>query len=196
MHAQTVPYLTPDEYLEIERKAEYKSEYLNGRMWPLGGTPFGMAGGKPAHSIIAVNTALELGIALNGRCRIYNSDMRLRVSGAGLYTYPDLALVCGKPEYAQGDLLTNPTVIVEVLSHTTEKHDRGMKFDQYRTIPSLQEYVLISQSEPRVEVYGRTPEPFWRYRSISDISGVVRLESVGCEIAMAEIYRDVEFEAS
>ena len=97
MHAQTVPYLTPDEYLEIERKAEYKSEYLNGRMWPLGGTPFGMAGGKPAHSIIAVNTALELGIALNGRCIVYNSDMRLRVSANGLYTYADAAVVCEKP---------------------------------------------------------------------------------------------------
>ena len=194
MHAQTVPYLTPDEYLEIERKAEYKSEYLNGRMWPLGGTPFGMAGGKPFHSIIAINIASELRMALRGRCIIFNSDMRLRVSVDGLYTYPDAAVVCGKPEYAKGDLLLNPTLLVEVLSHTTEKNDRGVKFDQYRTIPSLQEYVLISQSEPRVEIYGRTSEPFWRYRSIREISGAVRLESVDCEIQMAEIYRDVEFE--
>ena len=195
MHAQTVPYLTPDEYLEIERKAEYKSEYLNGRMWPLGGTPFGMAGGKPFHSIIAINIASELRMALRGRCIIFNSDMRLRVSETGLDTYPDLAVVCGKPEYAKGDLLLNPAVLVEVLSHTTEKTDRGVKFDQYRAIPSLQEYVLISQSEPRVEIYGSTSEPFWRYRSIREISGAVRLESVDCEIQMAEIYRDVEFEA-
>ena len=195
MHAQTVPYLTPDEYLEIERKAEYKSEYLNGRMWPLGGTPFGMAGGKPAHSLIAGNAHAELRMALKGRCRVYNSDMRLRVSESGLYTYPDLAVVCGKPEYAKGDLLLNPTVLVEVLSPTTEKNDRGVKFRQYRTIPSLREYVLISQYEPVVEIFSRTPEPFWRYRAINEISEAVRLESVGCEIQMAEIYRDVEFEA-
>ena len=195
MHAQTVPYLTPDEYLEIERKAEYKSEYLNGRMWPLGGTPFGMAGGKPAHSIIAGNAHVELGMALKGRCRVYNSDMRLRVSANGLYTYADAAVVCGKPEYVMGDLLTNPTVIVEVLSPTTEKDDRGMKFHQYRTIPSLQEYVLISQSGPIVEIFSRNPEPFWRYRAIDELSGTVHLESLQCELAMSGIYRHIEFEA-
>src|SRR6266496_1571358 len=129
MSAQPIFYLSPEQYLDIENKADYKSEYYQGVMWPLGGEPFGMPGGRPQHSLISMNIGSELRFALKGRCLVFSSDMRIRVQPGGLYTYADASVVCGEPELA-GDNMTllNPLVIVEVLSKTTEASDRGFKF--------------------------------------------------------------------
>ena len=194
MAALPSTYLTPEQYLEIERAAEYKSEYLNGRMWPLGGTPHGMSGGRRFHSMISLNVAAELLLRLKGRCRVFNSDMRVRVSESGLYTYPDVSVVCGKPEHPAEDLLSNPTLIIEVLSPTTEKNDRGMKFHQYQRLQSLREYGLVSQFEPRVELFRRKPEGLWSLHQTFGLDGHARFESADCEVAMADIYADVQFQ--
>ena len=192
MAAEAKPYLTPEEYLAIEREAEYKSEYWNGHMWPLGGAPFAMAGGRPEHNLICLNVGGELRSLLKGRCRVYNSDQRILVSASGLYTYADVSVVCGAPMVKENDTLANPIVIVEVLSKTTELRDRGVKFAQYRALPSLQDYVLVSQMEPRVEVYHRDGE-FWILRESVGLDAVANLTSVDCHIALTEIYLGVEF---
>jgi Uma2 family endonuclease len=194
--AQATHYLTPEEYLEIERKAEYKSEYFNGRMWPLGGVPFGMAGGKISHNLIATNMSTALHVALKPRCTVYNSDQRILVSPEGLYTYPDVSVVCGETQIYQEDTVQNPILITEVLSKTTESRDRGSKFAQYRKIESFQEYVLISQTEPRVEVYQRQEGGFWMLKESLGLDKSVKLDSVNCEIPLAEIFWGVKFAAS
>ena len=194
MSAQTIPSLTPQEYLEIEDKADYKSEYFRGRMWPLGGEPYGMAGGRAEHNLIAANLTGELRSALKGKCLVFNSDQRIRVSAEGLYTYADVSVVCGKAVLAEKHTLTNPRIIVEVLSKTTESNDRGIEFAQYVKLESLEEYVLVSQTEPRVERYRRQPNGAWLWREYTGLSAAVELESVECAIAMSEIYAGVEFD--
>jgi len=193
MSAQTLPYLTPQQYLDIEEKAEYKSEYFQGQMWPLGGEPYGMAGSRPEHNIVATNCTSELHSALKGKCLVFNSDQRIRVSEEGLYTYPDCSVVCGKPIYSTQYTLTNPRVIIEVLSKTTESNDRGLKFKQYVQLPSLEEYFLVSQTEARVEKYRRQADGSWLWQVFIGLDAQVPFESVDCTIALSEIYRDVEF---
>ena len=153
MPAQPLPRITPEEYLAADRAAEFKSEFYNGQM-------YAMAGGKAAHSAIIGNLTAGLHQALRDRpCVVYPTELRLRVSPTGWYTYPDIMVVCDEPRFAdeQNDTLLNPTLIVEVLSPSTEAHDRGFKFAQYRKLDSLREYVLVSQSEPRVERFVRQP---------------------------------------
>ncbi len=191
MSAQPIPGLTPEQYLEIERAAEFKSEYYCGTM-------YAMAGGTYIHSlIIARINGLLFQRLEDGRCSVLNSDLRLRVSREGLYTYPDLTVVCGPPQFAddEKDILLNPSVIVEVLSKSTEAHDRGFKFAQYRRLQSLQEYVLVSQTEMRVENYLRRPAGKWELTDFAGPDAVCRLESLGCEIAVGDIYRNVPLEA-
>jgi len=193
MSAQSVPYLTPEEYLEIEEQAEYKSEYFQGQMWPLGGEPYGMAGGRPEHNIVAGNCFGELRSALKGKCLAFPSDQRIRASAGGLYTYADCSVVCGKPVYAEKYTLTNPRIIVEVLSKTTESNDRGLKFTQYVQLESLEEYVLVSQTEPRVEKFRRQGDGSWRWQAYTGLDARVPFESVDCSIALSDIYSGVEF---
>src|SRR4051812_40698878 len=138
MSTQPKPHLTPEQYLEIERAAEYKSEYFDGEM-------FAMSGAREAHNVVAMNIGAELREQLRQKpCRVYPSDMRVRVSSTGLYTYPDVVAVCDKPQFADEvtDTLLNPVLVVEVLSPSTEAYDRGRKFDHYKTIESLREYLL------------------------------------------------------
>ncbi len=186
MASQTVPYITAEEYLEAERKAEYKSEYYDGQI-------LAMSGGTRWHSLIGVNLLVELTTALKNRCEVHGSDMRLRVSVGNAYTYPDVTVICGKPEFTgKGqDILLNPTVIVEVLSKSTESYDRGPKFLLYRTIQSLQEYLLISQHERRVEICRRLNDKDWRIETIDSTSGRVRLASVDVELTFDRIYHGV-----
>ncbi len=194
MSAQPVPYITVKQYLEIEREAEYKSEYFQGMMWPLGGVPHGMAGGRMQHGRIAVNLAAELRAALRGRCSVLNSDMRIHVGPDGLYTYPDVSVVCGPPEVTDDETtLLNPTMIVEVLSKSTEALDRGFKFWQYRSISTLREYVLVSQVKPSVEVFRRMDSGDWIVQPYTGLESQARFASVGCDILLREIYLDVEF---
>jgi Uma2 family endonuclease len=190
--AVPIPKLTPDEYLKIERQADFKSEYYRGEM-------FAMAGGSPKHSARAANLIGLLFNRLRGKgCQIFTSDLRVRTGANGLYTYPDISVVCGKPMYAtdEGDVLINPKVIFEVLSPSTEGKDRGFKFQQYKQIESLQEYVLVSQTEPLVERFGRALGGAWTgYSEARGVDATLTLESLGIEIALAEIYQDIEFDS-
>ncbi|MBI3210105.1 MAG: Uma2 family endonuclease [Candidatus Solibacter usitatus] len=189
MASQSTTFLTEEEYLAIERKAETKSEYFRGEM-------FAMSGGSFSHASLSTNIVGELRSLLRTKhCRVLTEAMRLRVSTSGLYTYPDVMVVCGKPEFVDGvkDTLVNPVLIFEVLSTSTEAHDRGFKLEHYQKIPSVREFVMVSQTEPRVEVYRRQEGDNWLLINIRGLDATVRLESVDCSIAMDEIYLNIEF---
>ena len=189
MSAHAQPRLTPEEYLEIERAADFRSEYYNGCM-------YAMSGSSPNHIRINTNITGQLWSALRTRnCMLGSNDFRVRVSPRGLYTYPDIVVVCGELQYAGNpkDTLINPTFILEILSPSTEAYDRGFKFTQYRTIESLEEYVLVSQTEPRVEVYRRQSGGTWLFADASGLHSSVRFESIDCVIGLADIYEKVTF---
>jgi Uma2 family endonuclease len=191
MSAHAQPRLTPEQYLEIERAADCKSEYYNGRMYAMAGASF-------THGVIVGNLTRHFGNALEKRpCFVVPNDLRLRVAPTGLFTYPDLAIVCGEPRFADGrvDTLLNPTVIVEVISPSTEAYDRGFKFAQYRGVESLQEYMLVSQTEPLVEIFRRDGNGEWVLSAISGAEGTCRLRSLDCELPLAAIYQKVTFAA-
>ena len=187
----TVPVrkLTPEQYLEIERKAEFKSQFFRGEM-------FAMSGASRQHNQIAVNLIRNVSQRLlSGPCEVYGSDMRVRVSKTGLYTYPDLSIACDKEQFVddKGDTLLTPKVLFEILSDSTEKYDRSTKMSQYMQIDSLQEYVLVSQSQPRVEVYQRSSDGKWSYSNANGLAASITLESVGITLPLSEIYLRVEF---
>jgi Uma2 family endonuclease len=191
MSAHAQPSLTPEQYLEIERAAEFRSEYYNGCM-------YAMSGASLNHVLITGSLNAELRAALKkGPCLVGGTDLRLRVSPTGLYTYPDIVVICGSPKFAedQKDTLLNPTFVVEVLSPSTEAYDRGFKSAQYRKIDSLQEYALVSQTEPGLEVFRRQPAGGWLLSEFAGLDVVCRLDSLGCEIPLAEIYAKVTFSA-
>jgi len=182
--------ITPKEYLELERKAEIKSEYLDGEM-------FAMSGVTLEHSSIVVNLITELNNQFIDRpCQVHGPDLRVKVSPTGLYTYPDLVAFCEKPlfEDEHFDTLLNPQVIIEVLSNSTEAYDRGKKFAHYRTVRSLQEYVLVSQTECRIERFARRDDGVWDYTECTDPNGSVELTSVACRLFLQRVYRNVDFE--
>ena len=183
-------YLSPTQYLAKERKAEFKSQYYRGEM-------FAMAGASREHNLIVGNLVREIGNALKDRrCEVYPSDMRVKVATTGLYTYPDATVVCGDPEFEdeQFDTLTNPTVLFEVLSDSTESWDRGGKFRQYRDIPSLKEYVMVTQDRASVERYIRQTDGGWLLQEIESIEAAVRFDSIDVMVPLAEIYRNIRFE--
>lgn len=189
MAAHPQPRLTPEQYLEIERAAEFRSEYFNGHM-------YAMSGGSPRHAFIIGNCIGELHNALRkSPCRIASSDLRVRVSPGGLYTYPDIVVICDELRLAdnRNDTLLNPVLIVEVLSPSTEAYDRGFKFTQYRKLESLQEYALVSQDEPRVEVFRRQPSGEWLLAEYAGMDARCILKSVDCAIALAELYDKIDF---
>jgi len=187
MSTQPKTFLTPEEYLLIERKAEYKNEYFNGEI-------FAMVGANREHNVIALNIAGELREQLKSRpCEAYISDMRVRIPATGLYTYPDVVVVCGEPKFDDDhlDTLTNPTVLIEVLSPTTESYDRGRKSSHYRTAESLAEYLLVSQDEYRVEQYSKQPDGRWLLTDIRSPDGVVNLASIQCNLKLKDVYAKV-----
>lgn len=180
-------FLSPEEYIEIERHAEIRSEYYQGET-------FAIAGASEAHSILADNLVVAFRLKLRGSpCRAYSRDMRVRVSATGLYTYPDLVIACGERKFLDEnrDTLLNPTLIVEILSPTTEAYDRGRKFSHYRTLESLQEYLLVSQDRVQVECFQRQSAGQWLLTAASRLEDVICLDSVGCTIPLADIYEDV-----
>lgn len=189
--------LTEAEYLAIERAAEFKSEFYEGVMYPMQGPAdvVGMAGATFPHNRIKENFARALGNALDGGpCVALSSDMRVKVRATGLSTYPDVVVFCGAPEFVDAekqDTLLNPTLIVEVLSESTEKYDRSTKLKHYRRIPSLRDYVMVSQDQVLVERYTRDDTGRWVYAECDDPAGVLDLESLGVEIPLAAIYRGV-----
>lgn len=191
MSTQAKTLLTPAEYLEIERKATFKSEYYDGEM-------FAMAGAGLAHNLIVWNVIAGLGSQLRGRpCAGFLSDMRVRVPATDLHTYPDVILVCGEPQFLDDrrDTLLNPTLIVEVLSPSTEAYDRGRKFEHYRSIETLQEYLLISSDRVLAERFTRQQAGQWLFTSFSDSADAIDLESVGCRVTVAALYEKVDFTA-
>ena len=185
---QPKTFLTPEQYLEIERKAERKSEYYNGEM-------FAMAGAKAAHNLLVTNIVAELRERLRSSpCRVYPSDMRVRVKLTGLYTYPDVVAVCCEAVFLddQTDTLLNPALLVEVLSPSTEAYDRGRKFDQYKSIESLREYLLVASDRVHADLYTRQPDGRWLLSSADSPESSLTLESVGAELTLADLYEKVE----
>lgn len=182
--------LTEDEYLAIEETAEFRSEFYAGEM-------FAMAGASRQHNDVKENLSIEIGGRLKGSgCRTYSADMRVKIQRTGLYTYPDFIIVCGRPEFAAGkglDTLLNPQVVAEILSDTTESYDRGSKFLQYRRLPSLKEYVLISQDRVLVERFVRQPDETWVLTTFDDPAGDFALTTVPVRVPLADLYRGVEF---
>jgi Uma2 family endonuclease len=180
---------TPEEYLAMEREAEFKSEYLDGEI-------IAMSGASERHNLIVANLIIELGTQLKGRaCKLYTSDMRVDVRERGLYAYPDVIVVCGDARFRSGkmDNLLNPTLIIEVLSKSTEYYDRGQKFIKYRRIESLQEYLLVAQDEPRIEQYLRQPSNEWLLSEFNGLETTIQLPSINCHLNLADVYDKVSF---
>ena len=190
MSLQPKSFYTPEEYLALERKAEYKSEYFAGEI-------FAMSGASERHNLIVGNVFATLHTQLRNRpCRVYMNDMRVKVSPTGLYTYPDIVALCGEPQFddEQKDTLLNPAVILEVLSPSTEAYDRGEKFAHYRKLSSVAEYVLISQEKPHVEHFVRQPDNQWLLSETTDLHDAVQLPSINCVLALDEVYEKIEVE--
>lgn len=181
-------YITIEEYLSLERQTDYKNEYFAGEI-------FAMSGASEEHNLISGNVFAELHVQLKKRpCKVYNNDMRVKVSPTGLYTYPDIVAVCGQSRFddKQKDTLLNPTVIIEVLSPSTEDYDRGDKFDKhYRTIDSLQEYVLIAQEKCHIEHRIRQTNDQWLVSKLNHFSDTLELRSIQCSMVLSDIYHKV-----
>jgi Uma2 family endonuclease len=192
MSTQSKSYLTPEQYLEIEQKAEFKSEYYQGEM-------FAMAGASWEHLQIVSNAVRELGNQLRGGpCQPVTSETRVCVTPAGLYTYPDILVVCGEPQFVDSkpDTLLNPTVIIEVLSESTEAYDRGRKFELYRPLKSLAEYVMISSLSVRSERYTRQADGSWIFCEKIGLEDTIDLKSIDCHLRLADLYERVDFTRS
>ena len=190
MSALPKPYFTPEQYLEIERRAEYKSEYVSGQM-------FAMAGATRAHNLICGNISAALTTQLRDKpCEVYANDMRVQAASASRYSYPDVVVVCGEPQFldSREDTLLNPLVLVEVLSPSTESSDRGEKFLRYRQIESLTDYLLVAQDAHRMEHFAKMPDGSWRLREADGMEGSITLESIGCVLSLADAYNKVTLE--
>src|SRR5256714_2986719 len=190
MSQRILTYVSPDEYLRLERQSEYKSEYLNGEI-------FAMSGASRQHNLVVGNVFGELRQQLRDRaCQAYVSDMRVKVRANGLYTYPDVTVVCGEPQFEdkEVDTLLNPTLLIEVLSQSTERYDRIAKTSYYRTIDSLQEHLLVAQHEVRVEQYLRQPNGQWSQMQYTSPDDVVQLTSIDCSLKLSDVYEKITFD--
>ncbi len=189
MSAVPLPFISHAEYLERERSAPTKSQYYRGEI-------FLMSGGTSAHSRIAANVMTALNVALADRpCLVYSSDMRIACP-TGLTTYPDASALCGDEEFLDDrrDTLMNPQVIVEVLSPTTESFDRGKKFERYRTIPSLREYILVAQDAPTIERFFRDHATGqWTLSEHHGLEDVVHIDALDCQLPLKDVFRKVDF---
>ncbi len=191
MTSHSRPFLTPEEYLALERAAETRSEYLDGEM-------IAMPGAGLNHNRITVNLAFQLNLQLLDRpCQVLAADMRVLVSATGSYTYPDVIVVVGEPILADEhfDNLLNPAVLVEVLSPSTERYDRGRKLVHYRTIASLREVLLVSQDRPRIEHQRRREDGSgWSHSVAEGLAAEIELPCIGCRLALADVYAKVRFD--
>lgn len=192
MTAQPQPQvgLSPEEYLARERRAEIKSEYHDGEV-------FAMSGASRAHNLIVTNFVRELSLRLRDRdCEVYPSDMRVKVDPTGLYTYPDVIVVCGEPAFEDEhiDTLLNPTLLIEVLSESTEASDRGKKFEHYRKLETLQGVVLVTQDEAHAERFTRQPDGQWLLGEASGLEAALHLASIDVTLPLADIYDKVLFD--
>ena len=187
----TAPKLrhSPEEYLARERVSEGRHQYYQGEI-------FAMSGGNARHSRISINLVWRLSQRLDGgRCEVYDKDMRIKVNTSGLYTYPDASVVCGTAEFEDDkrDTLLNPLVIFEVLSPSTADYDRGTKFQLYRGLSSLREYVIVAQEQPYVEHHVKQPDGSWLLSEIRGLEESLPMEAIGCTLPLSEIYHHVTF---
>lgn len=183
---------SPEDYLELERKTDYKSEYHDGQI-------FAMSGGTERHDRISVNLSGLIFVHLKGRkCRLFSANMRVLVEPSGLYTYPDLSVTCEKPHFTDEhvDTLTNPTLLIEVLSPSTESYDRGTKAKLYRAIPSLQELLIVSQTGCEIELYRRQPDGTWVLIEAKGLDASLELRSIGYELKLRDVYENVADETA
>ncbi len=191
------PYFTVEQYLEYEREADERSEFIDGEI-------YAMAGESPKHGDVSANLAGSLIFQLRGkRCRARIKDTKVKSGalkerfGKGMISYPDIVVICGEPEYhdKHSDIVLNPTVIIEVLSESTADFDRGVKFTRYRMFnPTLTDYILVWQDEPVVEHYIRQASGDWLLKEYHGLDKTFRIDSIECSLDLAEIYERVEFE--
>ena len=180
--------LTPAEYLAFERaQTEAKHEYLDGEITL-------MAGASLEHNRIVANIMATLHAQMRRRpCDVFSGDMRTHIPATGLYTYPDISALCGEPQLEDDelDILLNPSIIIEVLSPSTEAYDRGSRFDHYRSIESLQTYVLVAQDRPQIELFQRQDKGDWLLSVFKGLEARVSLEAISCDLALADVYERV-----
>lgn len=182
---------TEEAYLRFERNSPEKHEYYQGQV-------YAMAGATRNHIRIVGNVFASLHRQLLARpCEIYMTDMRVKVNDSGLYTYPDIAIVCGQAQFVDHtqDTLMNPTVLIEVLSPSTENYDRGSKFELYQALDSFKEYLLVAQDRARIEHYTRQSDGKWLLHDVKAMDAVLELTSIGCTLALADVYAKITFEA-
>ncbi len=182
-------YFTPEEYLELERQAEYKSEYYKGEI-------FAMAGASPRHNLLTANIVGELRAKLKGKPgAVVSADLLVKTSKTGLHTYPDVVVVCGKPTLDEKEkrILLNPTIIVEVLSQSTKDYDRGGKFEAYREIESFTEYILVAQERFHVEHFAKQSDGSWVMRETDSFEDSIKLQTLDSELSLQEIYYNFDF---
>lgn len=180
---------TPEEYLKIEREADFKSEYLHGQI-------YAMSGGSPNHSSIAMNTGAALTFALlNTPCRVFGSDLKVRTDDSGLFAYPDISIACEDLQYhdRRCDVIINPIVIIEVLLPSTARYDKETKFEQYQQIATLRDYLLVSQNAPAIAHFARQDDDSWLLRPVLGLDAEVRLTGVECVLRLADVYRKIVF---
>lgn len=192
MTAQPTPHYSIAEYLAQERSSMVKHEYYRGEI-------FALAGSSEAHNLILSNCIITLGSQLRTRPRrVYPSDLRLKIPKTGLYTYPDISVVCGTPLFddTERDTLLNPITIIEILFPSTERYDRGKKFHHYQTIPTLHDYLLTAQDEHRIEHYVKQSDGEWLLRIYNDGASIIQLETIDCVLALQDVYDKVDIEPS
>ena len=182
--------LSREDYLALERRGEGKHEYLAGQLVAMVGASF-------RHNLIQTRVLASLYQQLRGRpCEVTPSDLRIAIGALGIYTYPDVTVVCGEPQFedAEQDTLLNPTLLVEILSPSTESYDRGEKFERYRLIPTFREYLLVAQDQPIVERYLRQPDNRWLLANFEQLSDVIALDAIGFTLALADVYAGIKFD--
>jgi Uma2 family endonuclease len=191
MSTQAKRIYSLEEYFELELTSEERWEYFDGDV-------FCMSGVSPNHSRIESNAITALNIKLGSRgCVVFTADMRIRVPAAPPYRYADLSVLCDEPVFEKiggVEALTNPVVIVEILSPSTEAYDRGDKFTNYKSISSLREYVLVAQHRPHITHYVKETGEKWRYEELNELGSEIALPSIDCVLALGEVYRNVRFE--
>ncbi|OLD24938.1 MAG: hypothetical protein AUJ04_08475 [Acidobacteria bacterium 13_1_40CM_3_55_6] len=190
MSAQIKPRYSLEDYFELERTSEEKWEWFNGEV-------FCMSGVSPNHGLVEINFAALLSNKLEGRnCRVFPADIRIKTPAAPPYRYADLSILCGRPIYENiggVETLTNPELIVEVLSRSTEAYDRGDKFTYYKSIPSLREYLLVAQHRPHISQFVKQSDDSWNQTEVNDLAASLYLPSIDCTLALNEVYRGIEF---
>jgi len=191
MTPNPVKKMSPEEFLTFERASDEKHEYYDG-------TIVAMSGAKRAHNTICTNLNGLLWQHLKGKdCESYSNDMRVFVPKTRLYAYPDIVVICGEPQFQDNvpDTLTNPLLLIEILSDSTEGYDRGLKFQNYRSIDSLKEYVLVVQLEARIEKYVKHGDGFWMLSEASGLDSSITLETIDCPLSLTDVYDKVNFDA-